>query len=311
MHPLVRARSASLVLILAAASWGTGTVVSKAAVAEFPPLTLLAIQLAASLVFLLSLMRLRGIPLRDRSIPPVLGRLGMLNPGLAYALSLIGLVSISASLSVLLWALEPVLILLLARALLGEPLGRGLVGLSAVAVAGMVLILNASSDGSSWLGIGLTLAGIGCCALYSVITRRWLPGTDATAPVVAIQQLWALAFALVVVGAVALTGGSIRPEAVSAQGWASALISGVLYYAAAYWLYLSGLRRVPASVAASAFYLIPVFGVAGGGLVLGDRLTGVQWIGVAIVVGAVIGILRRNNPYASTVVEAPPAGVPI
>ena len=311
MHPLVRARSASLVLILAAASWGTGTVVSKAAVAEFPPLTLLAIQLAASLVFLLTLMRLRGIPLRDRSIPPVLGRLGMLNPGLAYALSLIGLVSISASLSVLLWALEPVLILLLARALLGEPLGRGLVGLSAVAVAGMVLILNASSDGSSWLGIGLTLAGIGCCALYSVITRRWLPGTDATAPVVAIQQLWALAFALVVVGAVALAGGSIRPEAVSAQGWASALVSGVLYYAAAYWLYLSGLRRVPASVAASAFYLIPVFGVAGGGLVLGDRLTGVQWIGVAIVVGAVIGILRRNNPYASTVVEAPPAGVPI
>jgi drug/metabolite transporter (DMT)-like permease len=165
MHPAVRTRSSSLVLILAAASWGTGTVVSKAAVAEFPPLTLLAIQLAASLVFLLTLMRLRGIPVRDRSIPPVLGRLGMLNPGLAYALSLIGLVSISASLSVLLWALEPVLILLLARAMLGEPLGRGLVGLSAVAVAGMVLIINAPGDGSSWLGIGLTLAGIGCCAL--------------------------------------------------------------------------------------------------------------------------------------------------
>jgi drug/metabolite transporter (DMT)-like permease len=311
MHPAVRTRSSSLVLILAAASWGTGTVVSKAAVAEFPPLTLLAIQLAASLVFLLTLMRLRGIPVRDRSIPPVLGRLGMLNPGLAYALSLIGLVSISASLSVLLWALEPVLILLLARAMLGEPLGRGLVGLSAVAVAGMVLIINAPGDGSSWLGIGLTLAGIGCCALYSVITRRWLPGTDATAPVVAIQQLWALAFALVVVGAVALTGAPVRPEAVSPQGWASALVSGILYYAAAYWLYLSGLRRVPASVAASAFYLIPVFGVAGGGLVLGDRLSGVQWIGVAIVVGAVIAILRRNNPYASAAVEAPPVGVAI
>jgi len=176
MHRSIDSRGASLALIFAAACWGSGTVVSKAAVAEFPPLTLLAIQLAASLVFLLTLMRLRGIPLRDRSIPPILGRLGMLNPGLAYALSLIGLVSISASLSVLLWALEPVLILLLARALLGEPLGRGLLGLSAVAVGGMVLILNASGDGSSWLGVGLTLAGIGCCALYSVVTRRWLPG---------------------------------------------------------------------------------------------------------------------------------------
>jgi drug/metabolite transporter (DMT)-like permease len=310
MHRSIDSRGASLALILAAACWGTGTVVSKAAVAEFPPLTLLAIQLAASLVFLLTLMRLRGIPLRDRSIPPILGRLGMLNPGLAYALSLIGLVSISASLSVLLWALEPVLILLLARAVLGEPLGRGLLGLSAVAVGGMVLILNASGDGSSWLGVGLTLAGIGCCALYSVVTRRWLPGTDATAPVVAIQQLWALAFSVVVVGAVALTGGSVRPEGVSAQGWASALVSGVLYYAAAYWLYLSGLRRVPASVAASAFYLIPVFGVAGGGLVLGDRLSGIQWIGVAIVVGAVIAILRRHNPYASTALDPAPEAAP-
>lgn len=309
MHLSIESRGAPLALILAAACWGTGTVVSKAAVAEFPPLSLLVIQLGASLVVLLTLMRLRGIPLRDPSIPPILGRLGMLNPGLAYALSLIGLVSISASLSVLLWALEPVLILLLARAVLGEPLGRGLIALSAVAVAGMVLILNAPGDGSSWLGIGLTLAGIGCCALYSVVTRRWLPGTDATAPVVAVQQLWAFAFAVVVVGAVAITGGSVRPEGVSVQGWASASASGVLYYAAAYWLYLSGLRRVPASVAASAFYLIPVFGVAGGGLVLGDRLSGIQWIGVAIVVGAVVAILRRHNPYATTPLE--PAMEPI
>ena len=35
-------------LILAAACWAGGTVVSKQAVAEVPPLTLLAVQLAAS-----------------------------------------------------------------------------------------------------------------------------------------------------------------------------------------------------------------------------------------------------------------------
>lgn len=298
-------RGASLALILAAASWGTGTVVSKAAIAEFPALTLLAVQLAASLVFLVVLMRLRGIPLRDRTIPPALGRLGMLNPGLAYALGLLGLVHISASLSVLLWALEPVLILVLARVVLGEPLGRALVGLSAIAVAGMVLILNASEAGGSWVGVGLTVAGIACCAVYTVITRRWLPGTDATASVVASQQLWALGFAIALVGAVGLAGGSVRADGVSPQGWASALLSGVLYYAAAYWLYLAGLRRVPASVAASAFYLIPVFGVAGGGLLLGDRLSVVQWIGVAIVIGAVVAILRRTNLYATTAAETP------
>lgn len=309
MRTLFRTRSASLALILAAASWGTGTVVSKAAVAEFAPLTLLAIQLAASLVVLTMLMRLRHIPIRDPSVPPVLAWLGVLNPGLAYALSLLGLVHITASLSVLLWALEPVLILFLARLVLAEPIGRGLVGLSAVAVAAMLLILNAAGSDGSWVGVALTVAGIGCCAVYTVVTRRWLPGTDATASVVAAQQIRAFAFAGVLVGGVAIAGGQLRPESISPGGWVSALVSGVLYYAAAYWLYLSGLRRVPASVAASAFYLIPVFGVAGGGLLLGERLSGVQWIGVAIVVGAVIAILRRTDPYGSAA-EPTRVGVP-
>ena len=115
---------ARLGLILAAAAWGVGTVVSKRAVAEIPPLTLLPIQLAASLVVLAGLMRWRGIGLVDPSASPLLGRFGVLNPGLAYALSLVGLTQITASLSVLLWALEPILILLLAALVPGRARAR-------------------------------------------------------------------------------------------------------------------------------------------------------------------------------------------
>ena len=42
MRLFSHSRSPSLALILAAASWGIGTVVSTAAIAEFPPMTLLA-----------------------------------------------------------------------------------------------------------------------------------------------------------------------------------------------------------------------------------------------------------------------------
>jgi len=89
-----------VLLTLAAASWGVGTVVSKRAVEEIPPFTLLPIQLAASLAVLLVLMLVSGMPLRGS--PPILSRLGILNPGIAYALGLAGLTWISASLSVLL-----------------------------------------------------------------------------------------------------------------------------------------------------------------------------------------------------------------
>jgi uncharacterized membrane protein len=128
-------------LILAAACWGVGTAISKQALAEIPPLTLLPIQLTVSVLFLGVIARVRGEPLPTGSHGRQLGRLGLLNPGLAYALSLAGLTLITASLSVLLWAIEPVLIVLLAALVLNERPGPVLLGMSALAILGLVLIL--------------------------------------------------------------------------------------------------------------------------------------------------------------------------
>jgi drug/metabolite transporter (DMT)-like permease len=284
----------SLVLILAAACWGFGTVVSKRAVEEIPPLTLLPIQLAASLLVLAALMRWRRVPFRDPDASPLLGRLGLLNPGLAYALSLIGLVHITASLSVLLWALEPLFILFLATWFLRERIGPMLIALSLLALGGMLLVIYQPGSTGTLLGVALTVAGVACCAIYTVATRRWLASADSTAQVVLAQQVHALALGLVVVSGLWLAGGAVRPAAVSPAGWASAVGSGVLYYALAYWLYLSGLRNVPASIAAASFYMIPVFGVAGGVLLLGDRLEPHQWAGGVVVLAALATILRRT-----------------
>lgn len=302
--PSIR-RSAVLALILAAASWGLGVVVSKHAVAEIPPLTLLPIQLGASVLALVSWMRVRGMPLRDRSAAPILGRLGLLNPGLAYALSLLGLVSITASLSVMIWAIEPLFILILAGVVLGERIGPALVILSLVAVGGMALVIHEPNGGGSLVGIALTVAGVACCAIYTVVARRWLGTADATAPVVVSQQLHALALGLVFVVGLWALGGAVWPDEVSPAGWASAVGSGVLYYGMAYWFYLSALREVPASLAAASFYLIPVFGVAGGYLLLGERLGPSQWVGVAIVLVAVFAILRRDVEAQVSEVEVP------
>jgi drug/metabolite transporter (DMT)-like permease len=288
-------RRAILSLILAAASWGTATVLSKRAVAEIPPLTLFPIQLVASLVVLVLLMRWRRVPFRDETASPILGRLGVLNPGLAYALGLLGLVHISASMSVLLWATEPLMILVLAGWLLRERVTPRVVVLSLIAAAGVALVVYAPGGSGQLLGVALTLAGVACCAIYTVVARRWLGTAEGTAAVVASQQLYALAFALVVVVAVWLAGGAVLPENVSPAGWLSALVSGVLYYSIAYWLYLSGLRLVPASFAAASFYLIPVFGLAAAFLLLGERLNAQQWLGAGVVIVVVFAILRAGQ----------------
>lgn len=283
------ARHDLVALVLAAVCWGSGTVISKAALDEIPPLTLLAIQLAASVLLLLLVMRLQGVPLRSAG-PSLLGRLGLLNPGLAYALSLLGLVTISASLSVLIWALEPLMILVLAAATLGERITPRLAVLSLAAVAGIALVVFGPATGGQFVGVALSLAGVACCAVYTVLTRRLIPGARDTSQVIVAQQAHALGLALVLVVAVGLVGGTISPSSLTPLGLASAVGSGLLYYAGAYWFYLGALRHVPASLASMAFYLIPIVGLAAGAVLLGDRLDARQWLGAIVVLAAVLGV---------------------
>lgn len=299
-----------LALILAAACWGGGTVVSKQAVAEVPPLTLLAVQLAVSVLFLLVVTRVRGDRMPTGREGRLLGRLGLLNPGIAYGLSLIGLTGITASLSVLLWATEPIFILALAVVVLGERIGAGLLIPSAVAVAGLTLVLFDPAATGSVIGIALTIAGVVACAIYTVAARRWLLGSDSTFGIVLAQQLHALAFAIVALAVVALAGSEVLPAGVSTAAMASALVSGLMYYAFAYSLYIWALRSVRASVAAASFYLIPVFGV-GLGFVFGERLEPLQWAGAAVVVASVAVITIRaaqpSRAAASTQIAATPS----
>jgi drug/metabolite transporter (DMT)-like permease len=289
-------------LILAAVCWGVGTVISKAALAEVPPFTLLPIQLAASLAILAILMRRQGISFRTDG-SPLLGRLGLLNTGLAYALGLIGLTTITASLYVLLWALEPLMILFLAAWFLRERITPAFIVLSVIAVAGMVVIIyDPSSSGGQSVGVALTLAGIVCCAVYSVVARRWIPDARETSQVILAQQGHALVLALVLVIVVGLACGQVVPTTMTPIAFASAVGSGALYFAGAYWFYLGALRHVPASYAALSFYLIPIVGVAAGALLLGERLGPRQWVGALIVLTAILAILRQP---AARPVEAP------
>jgi drug/metabolite transporter (DMT)-like permease len=280
-------------LILAAASWGFATAISKRAVDEIPPLILLPIQLAASAAVLAVAIRLNGNTLGGSIADRRLGWLGVLNPGLSYSLSLLGLASITASLSVLLWAVEPLLILALASWLLGERVGRRLVALSGLAVLGMLLVIYDPGSAGHLPGVLLTLAGVACCAVYTVATRRLVGLADSTLGVVATQQVYALGFAGIVLGGLALAGHVSWTGGVTPEAWISALVSGLLYYATAYWLYLTGLRGVPASFAAVSFYLIPVFGIGAAYVLLGERLNPAQWIGAVVVLVAVLGIVRR------------------
>ena len=84
-------------LALAAACWGLGGVMTKSVLADVPPLTLLVVQLTVSIVFLWAIAAAQKLRLPQRNDIMRLGLTGLLNPGLAYTFSLIGLALTTAS----------------------------------------------------------------------------------------------------------------------------------------------------------------------------------------------------------------------
>ncbi len=283
--PPVTSHRHALLIVAATGCWGGGTVLSKQVLDRgVAPLTLLAIELAASSLLLgLGAMMLGARPTWSPTLAK-LALLGLLNPGLAYALGLLGLVTITASLSVLLWATEPVLIMLLAVLVLRERIAAATVMAVAVALFGVVLVLYRPGASGDALGIGLTVGAVSACAFYAVLTRRLLLD-DSTIEVALVQQLTALSFAVALTAAARAVGVAELRVPGDLSTWALAAASGMLYYGLAFWFFIGGLRGVPASVAGGFFPLIPVFGVFAGFLV-GDRLSDRQWLGAVIIVVA-------------------------
>ena len=286
----------SAMLVSAAACWGAGTVITKRALGEVPPLTLLPIQLLISSVVLLGAAKIVRLRLVWSSSLGRLAALGALNPGLANSLGLLGLSHLSASVSVLLWALEPIFIVILAYLLFGDVLTPKVRVAISLAVCGILLVVYQPGTSGGVLGVVLVLAAVGACAIYTVAAQRPLVGEEPLLVVIA-HQLVALAFTLVVLGlAQIIDGQALGLHDFSAPTWVAAITSGALHYGAAFWFYLTGLRQMPASVAGSFLTLIPMFGVAAG-VAVGETLSNRQWLdaGLVVVAIAAVALLQATN----------------
>ena len=103
-------------------------------------------------------------------------------------------------------------------------------------------------------------------------------------------------------------GNVINVEKEPVQGWnlvafalltvgiiAFASLAGIVQYALAFWFYLLALQRMPANRAGFFLLLIPVFGVAGGVLFLGEEFQVVQGIGAITILGAVFWITYSSK----------------
>lgn len=286
---------ATAAVILSAACWGLSTVVTKGLLDEVPPFQVLSVQLAASVSFLWLCVATLRTPLpRLHNIRGILAS-GVLEPGLAYGVGVPGLALTSAANATVIGAAEPAFICALAWIILGARPGRGVAAVLVLAIAGVLMVTLSGAEGLGQGGpLGDALVGLGTAfaALYVVMSSRLLGGISPLG-LAAAQQTAGLACVLLLLAAAWGTGF----EAPASMSFALIIITastGIVQYALAVWFYLAGLRVLPASVAGLYLALIPVFGMTGAVLVLGEGISAVQAAGALLVIGAiaVLGLLR-------------------
>jgi drug/metabolite transporter (DMT)-like permease len=163
-----------------------------------------------------------------------------------------------------------------------------------MAVCGVLLITLQSDRDGSLAGIVLTLLGVLACAVYTIAAKRLPVDTSALFALI-VQQFAAFGFAVALLGTSSVWLDPFSLTQVSGTAWASAIASGVLYYAVGFWLYLLGLRQSSASTAGSFLNLIPFFGIGAGFILLGETFTGQEWLGAALIVGSLAVVLLQEG----------------
>jgi drug/metabolite transporter (DMT)-like permease len=282
-------------MVGSAACWGLATVLTKDILTTVPPFVTLATQLFASVSALWLAALLTGRHLGPGGLRAALS--GLLEPGLAYAVGVPGLVLTTAASASIIAASEPAVVIVLGLAFFGQRRDDRLILVTFIAMVGVVLTTAAPPGGkapSPLLGTALIFLGVVFAALYVLLSSTLVDRHDPLA-LAAAQQSVGLVLAILCLGAALLLGWERWPSGLDASTWGLVLLSGIVQYALAFWLYLTGMTRLPVTRAAVFLTLTPVFGVGGAMVFLGESLAASQALGCAMVIAALLLMSRGDS----------------
>ena len=281
----------ALALILATAIWGGVYVVSGVVLRYIPPVQLVEIRLALTLVALLPFYRREGPrpSLGDYGLALVSGTAG-------FALSLVaqfyGTFWSSAHIGSLVTASSPAFIALLALPVLGERLKAPQIVAIVLALAGAVVVMAPGAGGGATpRGVLMLILSAVTWAVYTVFNRRLARR----------QGLWFISFMTTLFAFLVLlpASGSILNLPWSRFGmflYLDIAFIGFVSTAFAMYLWNYGFTQMPAATASLFLFVQPIVGTLLGVLVLGERLSPWLWPGALLIVTGVLLALRTGEP---------------
>ena len=280
-----RSRRWLIDLVLLGALWGASFLFMRVGAAEFGALPTAAVRVGIAAAFLLPLMLVRGHG-------PALAQhwkatmiVGVLNSGMPFALFCFALLTINTGLAAVINATVPMFGALVAWAWFRErPSASRMVGL-AIGFAGVAMLasrnagFHSAGEGSN-AALWAMLACVGACVCYGIsasATRRYLGGIPPLATATG-SQLGATLF-------LALPAIWLWPARMpSLRAWLAIVALGVACTGLAYILFFRLIESAGPARALTVTFLVPVFAVFYGAVLLGEQVTPWMLLCAAVIV---------------------------
>ena len=283
-------RNAVLALLVLAAIWSYNWIVMKQVLRWSGPFEFSAWRYALGTLVLFAALRLRGVSLRPPPLLPVV-LVGLSQTMAFQALAQWALVEGGAGKTALLAYTMPFWAVAVAWLVLHERPARLQLASIAVALAGLVLVLE------PWRGLGvpvsaaLAIGGGACWAIGMVLSKRLFQRGEAGLLSLTAWQMLVGSVGLIVVAAcVEERGITWNASFVAALAYNAVLASGLAWLL---WSYV--VERLPTSVAGLSSLLVPVLGVLLAWWRLGEAPSPAEAAGTVLVALALLAVGTRGR----------------
>lgn len=284
-------------LLLLGALWGASFIFIRIAAPVLGPIWLIDLRVwIAGIVLLIYALIVRKLPDFKREWKYYL-MLGLLNAAIPFTLIAYSAVHLNASLTAILNATTPLFTAIVARFWLKEYLSvRKVIGIL-IGLAGVCILMGWSAVPFTlevWLSIGASLTAALFYGIGSVYTKRTFTNTPALS--LSIGQQLAAGIILIPLSAV-----TVPTATISLTVMIAVLGLAVLCTAIGYLLYFYLVEHVGPTKTVSVTFLVPLFGILWGILLLNEHITLGTIVGLIVIF---IGVILMNGIQRTKTITA-------
>ncbi len=277
--------------LLLGALWGASFLFMRVASPEFGPVALIAMRVSVAAAFLIAPILVRHeLPLMLRYWKQLV-ILGALNSAVPFTLFAYATLSMTAGDAAVLNATAPLFGGLIGYVWFREVLSYQKVAGLVIGFGGVVILVWGKLSGVA--SLTPLLAGLSAAIMYGLAAHYSKRALKNVPPLV-VSTGSLLAASLILMPLAFLNWPATMP---SNKSWLCVIALGLGCTAIAYLLYFRLLRNVGTSKAMTVAYLIPVFGILWGYLLLHESVTLATWIGGLTVIA---GTTLVNLPQQAT-----------